>query len=226
MAVHRRRRPPVLDFRCGHCRRVFNAFTDTALHGIKRRPSELILIVRGFSQGVPTAQLARELECDRSELLNLRHHLQDLAFRNRDRMPMDDQVLEADEAYQNAGKKGVPHTNPDDPPRQRGNKARGHGNWDNDRPPVCGVAGRESGARPANRDPTIRRGNLGAGGDAGELADGEGQHRRVGRLQRSARDGPYAPDGMPRRSGVGPRTTKGTECARSMPTRWRVCGPG
>jgi transposase-like protein len=105
MAVHRRRRPPVLDFRCGHCHRVFNAFTDTALHGIKRRPSELVLIVRGFSQGVPTAQLARERGCDRSELLNLRHRLQDLAFRNRDRMPMDDQVLEADEAYQNAGEK-------------------------------------------------------------------------------------------------------------------------
>jgi ribosomal 50S subunit-associated protein YjgA (DUF615 family) len=64
-----------------------------------------VLIVRGFAQGVSTAQLARELECDRSELLNLRHRLQDLAFRNRDRMPLDDKVLEADEAYQNAGEK-------------------------------------------------------------------------------------------------------------------------
>ena len=65
----------------------------------------MVLIVRGIAQGVPTAQLARELECDRSELLNLRHRLQDLAFRNRDRMPLDDEVLEADEAYQNAGEK-------------------------------------------------------------------------------------------------------------------------
>src|SRR3954454_22913230 len=103
MAVHRRRRPPVLDYRCGHCGRVFNAFTDTALHGVKRGPVELVLIVRGVAQGVSTAQLARELECDRSELWNLRHRLQDLAFRNRDRMPLDDKVLEADEAYQNAG---------------------------------------------------------------------------------------------------------------------------
>jgi transposase-like protein len=105
MAVHRRRRPPVLDDRCGHCGRVFNAFTGTAPHGVKRRPAELVLIVRGFAQGVSTARLARELECDRSELLNLRHRLQDLAFRNRDRMPLDDKVLEADEAYQNAGEK-------------------------------------------------------------------------------------------------------------------------
>jgi transposase len=43
------------------------------------------------------------------------------------------------------GKKGVPHTDPADPPRRRANKARGHGSWDNDRPPVCGVVGRESG---------------------------------------------------------------------------------
>jgi transposase-like protein len=145
MAVHRRRRPPALDYRCGHCGRVFNAFTGTARHGVKRRPVELALIVRGLAQGVPTAQLARELECDRSELLNLRHRLQDLAFRNRDRRPRDDGVLEADEAYQNAGENGAPHTDPDDPPRRRANKIPGHGTWEDDRPPVCGVVGRESG---------------------------------------------------------------------------------
>jgi transposase-like protein len=105
LRVHRSHRAPVRDYRCGHCRRVFNAFTGTILHGTKRRPSELTLIIRGFAQGVPTAQLARELECDRSELLELRHRLQDAAYRNRDRMPLDDQVLEADEAYQNAGEK-------------------------------------------------------------------------------------------------------------------------
>jgi transposase-like protein len=115
MRVHRNRRPPVLDFRCGHCGRVFNAFTETALHGVKRRPVELVLIIRGFAQGVPTAQLARELECDRSELLNLRHRLQDLAFGNRDRMPLDDKVLEADEAYQNAGEKRCPAHGPRGP---------------------------------------------------------------------------------------------------------------
>ena len=105
LRVHRRHRAPVLDYRCGHCHRVFNAFTGTALHGLRRRPRELVLIIRGFAQGVPTAQLARELECDRSELLALRHRLQDLAFRSRDRMPLEDKVLEADEAYQNAGEK-------------------------------------------------------------------------------------------------------------------------
>jgi transposase len=39
----------------------------------------------------------------------------------------------------------VPHTDPEDPPRRRANKAKGHGTWDTDRPPVCGVVGRASG---------------------------------------------------------------------------------
>jgi hypothetical protein len=51
-------RAPARDDRCGHCHRVFNAFTGTILHGTRRRPRELALIVRGFAQGVPTARLA------------------------------------------------------------------------------------------------------------------------------------------------------------------------
>jgi transposase len=44
------------------------------------------------------------------------------------------------------GKKGVPHLDPDGLPRRRGNRAPGHGTGESDRPPVCGVAGRPSGA--------------------------------------------------------------------------------
>jgi transposase-like protein len=105
MRVHRSHRAPACDYRCGHCHRVFNAFTGTILHGTRRRPRELVLIVRGFAQGVPTARLARELDCDRAELLKLRHRLQGAADRNRDIMPLEDRVLEADETYQNAGEK-------------------------------------------------------------------------------------------------------------------------
>jgi transposase len=43
------------------------------------------------------------------------------------------------------GKKGGEHDDPEDPPRRRANKLRGHGTFDNDRPPVAGVIGRESG---------------------------------------------------------------------------------
>ena len=43
------------------------------------------------------------------------------------------------------GKKGVPHRDPQDPPRRRANQATGHGTWDTDRPPVRGVTGRRGG---------------------------------------------------------------------------------
>jgi transposase len=43
------------------------------------------------------------------------------------------------------GKKGEEHFDPLDPPRRRANKRRGRGTYENDRPPVLGVIGRESG---------------------------------------------------------------------------------
>lgn len=39
----------------------------------------------------------------------------------------------------------MPHLDLGDPPRLRANKVRGHGTWENDRPPVVGAFGRESG---------------------------------------------------------------------------------
>jgi transposase len=47
--------------------------------------------------------------------------------------------------YQNAGEKGQHHLDPDDPPRRRANQFSGHGTFDNDRPPVFGAIGRDSG---------------------------------------------------------------------------------
>jgi hypothetical protein len=145
MGVHRRPRAPIRDLRCGHRGRVFHAVTGTILHGLRRRARELVLIVRGIAQGAPTARLARALGGDRSEGLNLRHRLPHAAARNRDRLPLEDRVLEADARDQNAGETGVPHRDPDDPPRRRANPHPGHGSGENERPPLCGVVGRESG---------------------------------------------------------------------------------
>jgi len=47
--------------------------------------------------------------------------------------------------FQNAGEKGEKHTDPIDPPRRRANNNRGLGTMENDRPPIHGVVGRESG---------------------------------------------------------------------------------
>lgn len=43
------------------------------------------------------------------------------------------------------GKKGIEHFDPLDPPRCRSNKRRGRGTFANDRPPILGTIGRESG---------------------------------------------------------------------------------
>ena len=62
------------------------------------------------------------------------------------------------------GEKGVPHLDPEDPPRRRANKIPGHGTWDNDRPPVCGVVGREGGQiRLSVHRPAVRRRDAGHG---------------------------------------------------------------
>ena len=105
LGIHRLHRAPLVDFQCGDCGRVFNAFTGTSLHGTHRRPSQLLMILRGVAQGTPTAQMARELGCDRKELLTLRHRIQERARIHLDRNPLGDNVVEADEMYQNAGEK-------------------------------------------------------------------------------------------------------------------------
>jgi transposase-like protein len=105
LGVHRRHRAPVLDSQCGHCGRVFNAWTGTIRHRMQRRPSPVLLILRGIAQGTSPAQLARELGCDRMKLLALRHRLQEHARLGRDRNPLGDAHVEADEMYQNAGEK-------------------------------------------------------------------------------------------------------------------------
>ena len=43
------------------------------------------------------------------------------------------------------GKKSEPHPNPSDPPRRRANKRKGRGTYANDRPPIVGTVGRQSG---------------------------------------------------------------------------------
>jgi len=142
--VHRRNRAPVLAFRCD-CGRVFNAFTGTVWQGTHHDCRTIFLILQGTAQGKPTLHLAEELNIDRKHLLERRHCIQALVEQACSRGTLADDVTEADEMYQNAGEKGQPHLDPEDPPRCRANQARGHGTWDNDRPPVLGIVGRETG---------------------------------------------------------------------------------
>jgi transposase-like protein len=115
LGIHRRHRQPVLDYQCGHCGRVFNAFAVTPLRGTRRPPSQLLLIFRGIAQSAPTARMARELRCDRKHLLELRHRLQEHARIAADRNPLGDATVEADECYINAGEKRDPASRPERP---------------------------------------------------------------------------------------------------------------
>jgi len=120
LGVHRRHRGVLIDYQCGGCRRVFNAYAGTPLRGTRRSPAQLLLILRGIAQAAPTARMARELGCDRKHLLELRHRLQGNARLGLDRNPLGDAVVEADEAYVNAGEKR-------DPPRRPGRPAAAAG---------------------------------------------------------------------------------------------------
>jgi hypothetical protein len=95
----------LLEYQCSDCGRVFNAWTGTTLQGTHRSPREILLILHGVATGEPTARLARELNCDRKHLLDLRHRLQEHARRWLDRNPLDDAAFEADEMDQDAGEK-------------------------------------------------------------------------------------------------------------------------
>jgi transposase len=54
-------------------------------------------------------------------------------------------AFEADELYQNAGRKNTPHPHPADPPWRRANKRKGHGTYANERPPIISIVSRDTG---------------------------------------------------------------------------------
>jgi len=144
-APHDSRRMPLVDYKCRKCGHVYNIFTNTIWSGTKYDCVTIVLIIRGFTQGITTQQLAEELNRDYSSLLKRRHEIQKLALENRPDEPLSDMQAEADEMFANAGQKGEKHQDIDDPPRRRANKLKGRGTLANDRPPVLGVVGRHSG---------------------------------------------------------------------------------
>lgn len=142
---HDRSRAPILAYRCRICGNVFNILTDTVWQGTHYDCRTIVLVMRGVAQGTPTLQLADELAMDYGTLLARRHRIQKLALEHKPDTPLSDEQTEGDEMFQNAGEKGTKHRDPDDPPRRRANKRPGKGTMANDRPPILGVVGRESG---------------------------------------------------------------------------------
>ena len=61
-APHERKRAPVVTYRCRQCGKVFDIFTGTVWCGTPYDGKTIILLLRGFVQGVSSLHLARELE--------------------------------------------------------------------------------------------------------------------------------------------------------------------
>lgn len=132
-------------YRCLVCKGVYNLYSGTVFAQKQYRPSQVVLLLQGLCKGFSSAQLAREIGISRQAVHSIRQVLQDSAQLLQVEDALPDSETETDEMFQNAGEKGEPHRNPKDPPRRRGNKRRGHGTYANDRPPVVGTLGRESG---------------------------------------------------------------------------------
>ncbi len=138
------RRPCVVNYQCCFCGKVFNVFTETVWSRSSYKCSTIVRIPRGFSEGIPTLHLAKELRLHYGTLLERRHQLYGDAFDHRPQEPLPDTIAEADEMSQNVGEKGTLHPDPEDPPRPRANQRRGLGTMANDRPPILGMVGRDS----------------------------------------------------------------------------------
>jgi transposase-like protein len=80
-APHMSDRAPVMDYRCRQCGKVFNVFTSTFWKGTHYSWRQVVLLVRGFAQGVPTLHLARELNLDYETVLTRRHSGQEQALK-------------------------------------------------------------------------------------------------------------------------------------------------
>ncbi len=93
-------------YRCKACDRYHSILTGTVFEKTRQAPSTIVLILRGIAKGEPTARLARELGVGRPRMHEIRKQVQMNLRQTLPRSePMADEVLEADELYQNAGEK-------------------------------------------------------------------------------------------------------------------------
>jgi transposase-like protein len=92
-------------YRCRECRGIYNLYSGTIFEARQLRPAQVVLLVRGVLQGESAATLARELGMSRTTITELRHLIQHNAAHLQTETPLQDQVVEADEMFQNAGEK-------------------------------------------------------------------------------------------------------------------------
>jgi len=92
-------------YRCQKCKGIYNLYSKTVFEGRYFRPEQTVLFIRGVCQGKPTAKLARELNISRTTATEVRHQLQANAEKEQPKTPLEDDAVETDEMFQNAGEK-------------------------------------------------------------------------------------------------------------------------
>lgn len=114
-------------YRCRACHAYYTILSGTVFAKTRQRPAALVLLLRGVAKGESTARLSRELDIDRKRLGEIRQQLHQNRYDTLPNDRLDGREFEADELYQNAGKKGRKHADPADPPRRRANKRKRRG---------------------------------------------------------------------------------------------------
>jgi transposase-like protein len=99
------RRSELTVYRCRRCRGIYNLYSGTIFEGRQLRPAQVVLLVRGVLKGESAATLARELGMSRTTITELRHLIQANAAHLQTETRLEDNVVEADELFQNAGEK-------------------------------------------------------------------------------------------------------------------------
>ena len=92
-------------YRCQECKGTYNLYSNTVFEGRYFRPEQTVLFIQGVCQGKSTAQLARELGISRTTATEVRHQLQASAEKEQPETPLEDEEVETDEMFQNAGEK-------------------------------------------------------------------------------------------------------------------------
>jgi transposase-like protein len=92
-------------YRCRRCRGIYNLYSGTIFEARHLRPGQVVLLLRGVLKGESAATLARELGLSRMTVTELRHLIQANAAVLQPEQALADNVVEADELFQNAGEK-------------------------------------------------------------------------------------------------------------------------
>jgi transposase-like protein len=92
-------------YRCRGCDGYYTLLSGTVFQKTRQPPCKLVLLLRGIVKGESSARLSRELGIGRKRVMELRHAIQNNLYETLPTGQMQGQQFEADELYQNAGKK-------------------------------------------------------------------------------------------------------------------------